>query len=56
LEFPDSSFDGVRSDRTLQHVEDPERALTELVRVVKRGRRVVVMDPDWETLALDAID
>ena len=56
LEFPDSSFDGVRSDRTLQHVEDPERALTELVRVVKPGRRVVVMDPDWETLALDAAD
>ncbi len=56
LEFPDNSFDGVRCDRTLQHVEDPERALTELVRVVKRGRRVVVMDPDWETLALDATD
>ena len=56
LEFPDNSFDGVRCDRTLQHVKDPERAIAELARVVKPGRRVVVMDPDWETLLLDAVD
>src|SRR5262249_16631528 len=35
LPFDDASFDGCRADRTLQHVEDPPRALGELVRVAR---------------------
>jgi SAM-dependent methyltransferase len=56
LPFDGAAFDGCRADRTLQHVEDPRRALAELVRVARPGARVVVSEPDWETLVVDAPD
>jgi ubiquinone/menaquinone biosynthesis C-methylase UbiE len=56
LPFAGASFDGCRADRTLQHVEDPGRALGELVRVARPGARIVVSEPDWETLVVDAPD
>lgn len=49
LPFADAAFDGASADRTFQHLGDPERALAELVRVVRPGGRVVVADPDYET-------
>lgn len=54
LDFPDGSFDAVRCDRTLQHVEDPATAVAEMARVVRPGGRVVASEPDWDTLVLDA--
>jgi SAM-dependent methyltransferase len=56
LPFADAAFDGCRADRTLQHVEDPRRAIVELVRVARPGARVVASEPDWETLIVDAPD
>lgn len=56
LAFPDAAFDGCRSDRVLQHVEDPRRVLGELVRVARPGARIVVVEPDWETFVIDAAD
>jgi len=56
LGFADDAFDGCRADRVLQHLADPERALAEITRVVRRGGRVVVSEPDWETLLVDAPD
>ena len=53
LPFTDSSFDGCRADRVLQHLEDPLRALCELVRVCRPGGRVVVSEPDWDSLVVD---
>jgi SAM-dependent methyltransferase len=52
LPFRDSTFSGVRSDRTLQHVDDPVVALQELLRVVQPGAPVVVADPDQESLVI----
>src|SRR6476469_1391980 len=37
LPFPDESFDVVLSTQVLEHVPDPEQALTEAVRVLKKG-------------------
>jgi len=54
LELDDHSFDGCRSDRTFQHLDDPRTALEELVRSTRPGGRVVVSDVDWETLTVDA--
>ncbi len=54
LHFEDEAFDGVRADRVLQHLNDPEQALAELIRVTKPGGRVVVADTDWGTLAIDS--
>lgn len=56
LDFPDNSFDGCRADRVLQHLQEPRRALAELIRVVNPNAPIVVTDPDWETLIVDASD
>jgi len=56
LPFPDGTFEGCRADRTFQHLADPERALAELVRVTRPGGRVVVVDPDQETIVVDGVD
>jgi ubiquinone/menaquinone biosynthesis C-methylase UbiE len=54
LDFPDNTFDGVRADRVFQHLADREAALAELIRVTKPGGRILLFDPDWETLVVDA--
>ncbi|EMF02102.1 methyltransferase domain-containing protein [Streptomyces mobaraensis NBRC 13819 = DSM 40847] len=56
LPFEDAVFDGAWADRVLQHVEEPERALDEMLRVVRPGGRVVICDPDTATQALDIDD
>jgi SAM-dependent methyltransferase len=53
LPFATGSFGGARADRVLQHVDDPDVVLAELVRVVRPGGRVVTCDPDQSTLAID---
>ncbi|WP_239335847.1 methyltransferase domain-containing protein [Frankia sp. CiP3] len=55
LDFPDSSFDGVRCERVLQHVTDPDQAIAELVRVTRPGGRVCLIDTDWESMAVDGL-
>lgn len=54
LPFEDGSFDGCRADRIFQHLDRPGDALGELIRVTTPGGRIVVGDPDWETLIVDA--
>jgi SAM-dependent methyltransferase len=56
LGFADASFDAYRSERTFQWLADADRALSEAVRVVRPGGRIVVADTDWGTLALDYPD
>lgn len=45
-------FGGVRADRVIQHVADPAAAIREMSRVCRPGGRVVVADPDQETLTI----
>jgi ubiquinone/menaquinone biosynthesis C-methylase UbiE len=56
LDYPNDSFDGYRVERVLQHLDDPPRALSELVRVAKPGAPIVAAEPDWGTLVLDLPD
>ena len=56
LPFPDDHFDGVRAERTLQHVRDPRRAIAEMVRVARPGGRIVVAEGDFDTIVIDAAD
>ncbi len=53
LPFDDDSFDACRADRVLQHLERPLEALQEMARVTRLGGRVLVVDPDYETLVID---
>ncbi|MBA2276308.1 MAG: methyltransferase domain-containing protein, partial [Chloroflexia bacterium] len=46
LDLPDAVFDGVRAERLLQHVPDPDAALAEFVRIAKPGARIVVWEAD----------
>jgi len=56
LNFPDGTFDGCRADRVFHHLERPEQAMAELVRVARSGARLVTIDPDFETAIVDAPD
>ncbi|EWY39630.1 hypothetical protein N825_05965 [Skermanella stibiiresistens SB22] len=53
LDFPDGGFDGCRADRVFMHLRDRERALAEMIRVTRPGGRVLVREPDWDTLIID---
>ncbi|MEV1287542.1 methyltransferase domain-containing protein [Micromonospora sp. NPDC049679] len=55
LGFPDRTFDRVRSERVLQHLDDPDSAVAELVRITRPGGRVCLVDTDWESLTTDGI-
>jgi SAM-dependent methyltransferase len=56
LDEPDDSFDAARSERTLQWLADPAAAVAEMVRVVRPGGRVSLIDTDWSTLTIDVGD
>jgi ubiquinone/menaquinone biosynthesis C-methylase UbiE len=56
LDFPDNTFDGCRADQVFQHVGDPRKGLSQVIRVARPGARIVICDPDWETLAIDSAD
>jgi SAM-dependent methyltransferase len=53
LPFDDDDFDAARSERLLQHLEDPATALREMVRVTREGGRIVLMDMDWGSVSID---
>ncbi len=42
LPLPDGSFDHCRADKTFQHLPEPERALSEMIRVTKPEGRLLV--------------
>jgi ubiquinone/menaquinone biosynthesis C-methylase UbiE len=54
LPFKDNTFDSARVDRTLQHIANPQKVITEMVRVVRPGGHIVAMEPDWETFIVDS--
>ncbi|MDR7275229.1 methyltransferase domain-containing protein [Catenuloplanes atrovinosus] len=53
LPYPDGHFDGVRSERVLQHLADPDRAVAEMARVLRPGGRICLIDTDWDSLQFD---
>jgi len=56
LPFRDASFDKVFAARLLLHVSDPQAVLKEMARVVRPGGHVMVMDWDFDTVAVDHSD
>jgi ubiquinone/menaquinone biosynthesis C-methylase UbiE len=53
LEFQDNFFDRCRVDKTFQHLSDPLAALRELIRVSKVGGKIIIADPDHDSLIID---
>lgn len=56
LDFEDETFDACRADKVFHHLDDPRKALTELIRVARPGGRIAVTDADYETLIVDLPD
>jgi 2-amino-4-hydroxy-6-hydroxymethyldihydropteridine diphosphokinase len=56
LPYVEGAFDGSLASRMLLHAIDPERIVHQLARVVRPGGRVVLMDWDFETVAVDHPD
>jgi ubiquinone/menaquinone biosynthesis C-methylase UbiE len=56
LPYAAAVFDAAFAVRLMLHVERPESVLREMMRVVRRGGRIALMDWDWETAAVDHPD
>jgi SAM-dependent methyltransferase len=50
LPFDSAQFDACRCERTLQHLDDPSQAVSEMSRVLRAGARITLLEPDWGTL------
>ena len=51
LPFPDAHFASAIAVQSIEHVPDPERALAEIARVLKRGAVAVIVTPNRLTFA-----
>jgi ubiquinone/menaquinone biosynthesis C-methylase UbiE len=56
LPFSDQTFTRCRIDRVLQHVPEPEVAISELVRVLKPEGILLAYDNDWGTFSITSED
>jgi SAM-dependent methyltransferase len=53
LPFADGSFDAARTERVLQYLDDPARAVAEMVRVTVPGGRIAATEVDWDGISAD---
>ncbi|MDQ4131901.1 MAG: methyltransferase domain-containing protein [Actinomycetota bacterium] len=56
LDDPDGSFDAARAERALQWIPGVDGAIAELIRVLRPGGRLSLIDTDWRTLTIDLPD
>lgn len=56
LRFCDGVFDACRAERILQHVAHPERAVREMLRILRSGGRLALSEPDYATLIVSGGD
>jgi 2-polyprenyl-3-methyl-5-hydroxy-6-metoxy-1,4-benzoquinol methylase len=52
--FGEAKFDGVYTQRLLEHVDNPRDTISRLARIVKAGQgKIVIAEPDWGTYIID---
>jgi SAM-dependent methyltransferase len=56
IPFADDRFDVARAERVLQHCDDPGRVVAEMVRVVRPGGKLVLIDTDWASVSMSCLD
>ena len=53
LPFDSDYFDACHTERLFQHLSNPEKVLSEMVRITKPGKWIVVVDTDHSSLSID---
>lgn len=56
LPMASGSLDRIHIDRVLQHAAAPAKVLAEAARTLRRGGRIVCVEPDWATVVIDHPD
>jgi len=56
LPFEEASFDAVSCTQTLLYVEDMDKALQEIHRVLKPRGRVAIIETDWSGAVVNSLD
>ena len=56
LPFEDASFMRCRTDRVLQHIENPKAAIAEMARVLVPGGILLAFDNNWGTFSISGRD
>lgn len=54
LDLESETFDACRIERTLIHIPEPAAAMSEMVRVLHSGGKLVAYEPDLETYVIDS--
>lgn len=54
LDLESGTFDACRVERTLIHIPEPAAAISEMVRVLRSGGRLVAYEPDLEAYMIDS--
>ncbi len=50
LPFRDNLFSTVLCSWSLEHFEEPERALTEMIRVCEKAAKIIIWGPNWDNI------
>jgi SAM-dependent methyltransferase len=53
LPFADASFDAARTERVLQYLNEPAKAVAEMARVTKPGGWIAATEVDWDGISAD---
>ena len=56
LAFADAVFDAAVSTQVIEYLAEPDVALQQLIRVLRPGGRLVILDTDWASLVWAATD
>lgn len=54
LDLESATFDACRIERTLIHIPEPAAAMSEIVRVLRTGGKLVAYEPDLEAYVIDS--